>query len=138
MSRGLLQVACKSPPCQEGPGTTLLWGSVSKDQWPTPFVRRDYSGFVSVVLILGLLALQLAAASTCVHERVCPDAAASDHHCAITEFAAGQILTGPIPDLVNAPPVVPFGIIPEPARPNSLFPPLLPFDRGPPCSVSGP
>jgi len=50
----------------------------------------------ALIMLALLLFLGAAATSNAVHELVCPDAGQPDHHCAVTQFAAGQIETSQV------------------------------------------
>jgi hypothetical protein len=60
--------------------------------------KSAFAGFL-VFLLLGLAAL---AASPGLHELIHSDAGASDHHCAVTLFAGGQIDSASAPVLAAA------------------------------------
>ena len=90
---------------------------------------------LGVLLIFLVLLLNLLAASPSLHELIHADAGKTDHHCAVTLFAHGQVDSSAV-DVA----------VPVPAAPVEFLPPTLvsipsalvatlPPGRGPPVSL---
>jgi hypothetical protein len=87
-----------------------------------------------MALLIGLAAL---ASSPLLHLRLCPNANRPDHHCAVTDFAAGLAEVPVAAALGLAVLAVVFACLPEPAICRRAASPFrLSPSRAPPSAVS--
>jgi len=90
------------------------------------------------LLVCLVLLVNAMAASPKLHEFFHPDAGQTEHHCAVSLFAHGQVDSASV-DL--SPTVLGSPVPPAPHPEISIFAPAienLPAGRGPPVSVSSP
>jgi len=105
-------------------------------------VKRQFSGYgkagITLFLAVLVLVLNAMAASLTLHDLIHPDAAALEHHCAVTLFAHGQVDLA----LAEVAPVTPTDAVEATTHfILSVFAPAienLPAGRAPPAAVSSP
>jgi hypothetical protein len=89
---------------------------------------------LGILAVLLVLLLNLLAASLSLHKHLHTDAGKTQHHCAVTLFAHGQV-DAPVVDVASPVPVAPVEFLPQSSVsiPNALVA-TLPPGRGPPVS----
>jgi hypothetical protein len=103
--------------------------------WKSFGFGRTVKSVLSAFLVLQILALLALAACPALHHALHPDSNSSEHDCAVTMFAHGQV-NSPVVEVVAIIPVAPVEFLPltSVSAFNALVE-TLPPGRGPPVSL---